>query len=100
MPVDYLLDDDNDLRIEDGDFLLGESTLQHQNQLIVGKKGDLRQFPKTNVGIDEYILDDAPGDVYIEIRKQLGADGNIIRNVVVTMDADGKLNPSINAYYP
>lgn len=100
MPGDYLHIDD-DLKIEDGDFVTGESTLQHQSLLIRLKKGELRQYPKTGVGIDDFLLDDAPGDAYGEIQKQFKADGNVIRKLEVAFNpSTGKLEPKVDAFYP
>jgi hypothetical protein len=92
---DYLLDANDDLQI-DGDFVVGESTLQHQSLLIRGRKGDLRQFAKTNVGIDDYLLDDNFGDVYQECQRQFKGDGMVIRKLQVYQDGQVKAD----AYYP
>lgn len=100
MPGDYLHIDD-DLLIANGDFVAGESTLQHQSLLLRLKKGELRQFPKTGVGVDDFLLDDTPGDVYLEIRKQFEADGMTIRKLEISFNAAaGKLEPIIDAIYP
>lgn len=100
MPTDYLHDND-DLLIQDGDFVVGESTLQHQSLLIRLKKGELRQYPKTGVGVDDFLLDDAAGDIYLEIQRQLEADGNVIRGITVRLNEDeNKLETEVDAYYP
>ena len=100
MPGDYLHIDD-DLKIADGDFVTGEAVLQHQQLLLRLKKGELRQFPKTGCGIDDFLLDDAPGDVYLEIRKQFEADGMSIRKLDINFnESSGKLEPVIDAFYP
>jgi hypothetical protein len=97
---DYLHDDD-DLRIANGDFVKGESTLQHQSLLTRFNKGELRQFPKTGVGIDNFLLDDEAGDVFPEIQKQFEADGMVIRDIDIEIDnVNGKLKPKVNAFYP
>jgi len=97
MPKDYLHTAD-DLMIADGDFVQGESNLQHQQLLLRLKKGELRQYPKTGVGVDDFLLDDAPGDVYLEIRKQFEADKLLIRKINLVM-IEGKLETDIEAYY-
>lgn len=101
MPIDYLHDSD-DLKIADGDFAKGESTMQHQSLLVRLKKGELRQFPKTGVGIEDFLQDDNPGDVHVEIQKQLEADGMVIRDIQLQFsDGDEKLlELRIDAYYP
>lgn len=101
MPQDYLHDGTDDLMIADGNFVVGESTIQHQDLLLRMKKGDLRQFPRTGVGIDDFLLDDEPGDVFQEIQKQFEADGMVIRDIEIAIDeANGKLQPKVDALYP
>lgn len=100
MPADYLHDND-DLLIADGDFVVGESTQQHQSLLIRLKKGELRQYPKTGVGVDDFLLDDNAGDIYLEIQRQLEADGNVIRDITVRLnEVENKLETEVDAYYP
>jgi len=101
MPFDYKLDATDDLAIESGDFVVSESTKQHQGLLVRSKKGELRQFGKTGVGIDDFLLDENPGDVYPEIQKQFEADGMVIRALEVKFSDDQtEINVSVDAYYP
>lgn len=100
MPIDYLHDSDDDLKIENGDFVKGESTKQHQGLLVRLKKGELRQFPKTGVGIEDFLQDDNPGDAHMEIQKQLEADGMVVREIRLRFNEDGELELMIDAYYP
>jgi hypothetical protein len=96
MPTDYLLDGDKDLRIENGDFVKGESTLQHIDLMLRLEKGELRQYPKTGIGINTYLLNDAAGEAYQEIQKQLEADGMKVRKIQIF--EDGSIN--IDAFFP
>lgn len=99
MPQDYLHDND-DLKIADGDFVVGESTTQHQSLLWRLNKGELRQYPKTGIGSTSYLLDDVPGDIYAETQKQFEADGMSIRKLDISFSTDGsKLEPNIEAFY-
>jgi hypothetical protein len=101
MPVDYLHTADDDLLIANGDFVTGESSQQHQSLLLRLKKGELRQYPRTGVGIDNYLLDDNPGDVRQEIQRQFEADGLIVREIVlVPADEENRIEPRVDAYYP
>ena len=43
---DYLLDDDFDLKIENGDFVQGESDDRHAQLIALGAPGFIRQFPE------------------------------------------------------
>jgi hypothetical protein len=90
MPTDYLYTDDMDLRIENGDFVVGDSTMQHQQVLLIAEKGELRQYPLTGVGTMSYLNDDQIGDLYPEIQKQFEADGMVVKTL--SIDHEGKIN--------
>ncbi len=99
MPQDYLHDDDDDLLIVNGDFAVGESTVQHQSLLLRMQKGELRQYPKTCIGIDDFLLAEDAEDMRQEIQKQYEADGMKVRSVKFTQVENG-LKPIIDAFYP
>jgi hypothetical protein len=86
MAQDYTLTEGLDLMIEDGDFVVGESTQQHQKILLIAEKGELRQFPKTGVGAKSMLNDDEFGTIYQEIQTQFEADGMVIRKLLVNQD--------------
>ena len=83
MPADYLHTDNHDLLIQSGDFVVGESTTQHQDLLMLLNKGELRQYPKTGVGIQSFLNDDAIGGLYGEIQQQFRADGMTVNKLVI-----------------
>ena len=64
---DYILDQDGDLLIEDGDFVVGPSDQQHIEDILVSPQGDWRQHPLLGIGIFNYLK---------------GANDNITRNAV------------------
>lgn len=66
---------DFDLLIENGDLLMGESTKQHQELLVLIAKGELREFPTRGVGIRWWLLDEQPGDLNSEIKREFERDG-------------------------
>ncbi|MCX6232441.1 MAG: oxidase [Bacteroidetes bacterium] len=73
---DILLDENFDLAVVDGDFVLGESTQQHQELLLLINKGELKEFPLAGVGLNEYLLDDGEMlELTQEICKQFSVDG-------------------------
>jgi hypothetical protein len=96
MPFDYKHTAEDDLLIQGGDFVVAETTLQHQSLITRIEKGELRQFPKTGVGINSYLLDDNTGDAFQELQRQYKADGMIIRKLQVF--SDGSINA--DCYYP
>lgn len=91
MPQDYLHDDDFDLKIENGDFVVGESTQQHQQLLLLLEKGELRQYPKTGVGLKTFLNDDNIGDLNQEIQKQFEADGMTISKLKIFSDGKAEI---------
>ncbi|MEN9458941.1 MAG: hypothetical protein RL135_1535 [Bacteroidota bacterium] len=81
MPQDILLDNALDLRIENGDFVIGESTMQHQQLLIASHKSDFRGFPLVGVGINDYLLEETEQDLMREIRSQFETDGMKVKRL-------------------
>lgn len=61
--------------ILDGDFVIGESTRQHQALLLLIEKGELRQHTLSGVGIRTQLLDENPAAVRAEIKRQFELDG-------------------------
>lgn len=83
MPTDYLYGDDFDLVIENGDFKKGESTQQHQQDLLISEKGEYRISPLVGVGIYSTVNDDGFGENLQEVIKQFEADGMVIERMQV-----------------
>lgn len=52
---DILLDEDNDLLIVNGDFVLGESEEQDIKMILQAVKNDYKQFPELGVNLVEHI---------------------------------------------
>lgn len=52
---DILLDDDLDLAIENGDFIVDEAEEQHQQLILIASQGSFRESPLTGVNIAQYI---------------------------------------------
>jgi hypothetical protein len=75
MPNDILLGDDLDLAFENGDLLVGESTNQHTELILLVEKGALRDSPFRGVGVGNWILDEFPANIAIEAKRQLQLDG-------------------------
>lgn len=80
MPQDIILTDFAP-KIADGDFVLSESTRQHQELLLLIEKGELRQFPLSGVGIRTQLLDENPAAVRAEIKRQFELDGMRVMSV-------------------
>ncbi|CAA0153108.1 hypothetical protein [Tenacibaculum maritimum] len=52
---DLLLDENGDLAIVDGDFVIGESDQQNVEILLVSNKGEFKEFPLVGFGAINYI---------------------------------------------
>ena len=81
--------DIDDLKIVDGDFVIGESTLQHQRHLLLAEKGDYKQDPTIGVGIGSFLLDDDVEGMLREVNIEFLRDGMNVTKVGMTKD--GKL---------
>ncbi len=88
MPNDILLDDNFDLVIKDGDFVIGESTYQHQNCLLFADKGEFKNYPKTGVGSRRFLESERPNDFAREIRQEFIADGMNVENIRINNDLE------------
>lgn len=93
--TDILLDSNNDLKIENGDFVMGDSTEQHQKCLLLAAKGDYKQFPLIGVDVFNWLNDDRPEDMMREVRIQFSNDGMRVNK----MDVNYPSNIKIDATY-
>lgn len=80
---DILLDENFDLMVKDGDFVIGDSTEQNKALLLLAQKGEFRQWPDTGVGINDYLEDDELSELGVEIQKQFELDGMKRLNIEV-----------------
>jgi hypothetical protein len=55
MNGDILLDENFDLAIVDGDFVIGDADEQIQQLILMATQGSFRQSPLTGVGIVNYL---------------------------------------------
>lgn len=86
---DILLENNNDLKIVNGDFDIGVSDYQQQKLIVATHKGEWKEHPEVGVGITQMIADDLYTEMLIEIKKQLEYDGMQIDNV--SLKENGKL---------
>lgn len=93
---DIILDDNNDLLIKNGDFVIRESDSQHIQLIIESAFGSWKQFPLCGVGINKYIKSSGQQSALKrEIRVQLEADG--MTNVNITSNSSELFDLTITA---
>ena len=106
MPTDLLQNEaDCDLRmINTGDEYdpvfdvgFGESTKQHERDILLSRKGDVRFSPSAGVGIVEYLMDENANELLNEVRRQSGKDGLKIRILKWPTFPNGQIN--YDGYY-
>jgi hypothetical protein len=91
---DILLDTAFDLAIASGDLVVGESTRQHQNLLLLVNKGELREFPTHGVGTAGWLLDENSGDYNGEVKREFERDGMTVLRITGDID-----NLNVEAVY-
>lgn len=75
-----------DLRIVAGDFVIVESKVEHNKNLIYCNKGEFNENPTICVGAINYVDDENPGDLVAAITAAFLKDGMNVKNVTVSKD--------------
>lgn len=80
---DFLLDNNGDLKLKNGDLVFDDATLQLQEAILVIEKGDLKHAPLLGVGLANWLLDDQVNSSGLkrEIIGQFEADGMTIEKI-------------------
>lgn len=78
---DFTTNQDGDLKIENGDFVIGRSNEQHQQHIILANKGEYKEFPELGVGIVSMLNDDNFTGILIDAKRNLEYDGMQIDNI-------------------
>lgn len=90
---DILLNTARELDIKNGDFAVGESTLQHQDLLLMTNKGEWKENPMIAVGAVGYLKDEDEAALMAEVKQQFEKDGMQVKQIFIE---DGKLNIDAN----
>ncbi|MDM1557052.1 hypothetical protein HX126_21080 [Chryseobacterium indologenes] len=96
MPFDIILDENFDVKIEDGDFVVGESTYQNQNLLILADKGQFKMDPTVGVGVRRFLESNKKDDLAREIRQEFMKDGMIVKSLTITPEMEIKVDAVYN----
>ncbi len=76
MAKDYLLTDEDDLMIANGDFVTGDSTMQEVGIILRLNPGELKSDPVLGPALIRFIKSDADEDVVRQVaRLHLERDG-------------------------
>jgi hypothetical protein len=79
---DYLIDPvTSDLQIADGDFVIGDATLQNQKMLLFAAPGNYKQYPTVGVDIMDFLKDDNQADMLRTITQQFTMDGMNVQSL-------------------
>ena len=86
---DFLLDNDNDVIIKNGDFVIGDATLHHQNHILLAQKGEFKNAPEIGVGVLTELHSENPRLLLSQIRRNFEYDGMKVNSLKVA--ANGNL---------
>lgn len=91
MRTDILTDifGDNDLLIQDGDFVVGESDIQHAQHIIEAEQGHYKQWPLIGVGARRMLGGTADAEMRRAVQLQLVGDGHV--SPKVGLDSSSKI---------
>lgn len=78
---DFNLDNDNNLQIMNGDFLVRDCSNQDAKLILIYHPGHLKSDPQLGVGIDNMILGQLSPLIKKTITEQLGNDGYKLKDL-------------------
>lgn len=78
---DILITNEGEIKIENGDFVVDNSTLQHQALILITNPGEFKESPMLGVGIENYILDSDMIGCEFEAQLQFTMDGMKVKNL-------------------
>ena len=84
--TDILLDENEDLLIENGDFVIGDSNEQHIRHILRLAPGQNRMAPLLGANIIENLKGNLDGDFKRKIRIMLAMDGVTVNDVQINND--------------
>jgi hypothetical protein len=82
--TDIGLDDSEELTIISGDFIVAESTAQHQQQLLLNTKGDFKENPTVCVGALGYMDDEHFQGLIRAVNIEFTRDGMEVAEVTIS----------------
>ena len=83
MPRDIKHTDTGDVDITGSDISYVESTLQHQRDLLLTNKGEMKDSPSSGVGVVDFVNDENSAELSTEIRNQFRKDGMNVKEIAI-----------------
>ncbi|MCB9245968.1 MAG: hypothetical protein H6606_06010 [Flavobacteriales bacterium] len=81
---DILIDDQFELLIEDGDFVVGDSKGQNILLIAHASKGEYKRNPEIGANLSNLIHDESPKKHALELKRQLEYDGAKVSSIRMT----------------
>ena len=95
MTMDIIIDSSGNPIIKNGDFVVGESTLQHQRTLLKMHAGENKRFPLVGVGLSTFLESEELRSLPGVVSEQFEQDG--MQVVSCEINRAGKL--AVDAKY-
>jgi|SRR5581483_11566772 len=95
--MDIVLDDNNDVEIANGDFVIDDTTETEVESIILSYQGWYKEFPLIGCAAPSYL--NSPGDCEAlrrQIRIQLQSDGKQLSTFDYSFDVNGNLVLNVN----
>lgn len=84
MTGDILLTPEGDFQIENGDFVIGDATLQHQQDILISHKGEYKESPELGIGILTEVNNENPRAILAQIKRNFEYDGMTVKTLKVS----------------
>jgi hypothetical protein len=62
-------------------LVIGDTTFQNQEQIILAQPGTIKHAPLVGVGVADFLDDEVPDNLLRAVRTQLAADGQKVKSV-------------------
>ena len=85
---DILVNEDGSLRTLNGDFVVGESDVQHIRDILESRPGDWKQHPTLGCGIMDRLKGTVDQEFMKKLTIQLQSDGYDINDVAIDFGTD------------
>ena len=82
--MDVLMSEEDDLVVIGGDFIIAESTGQHQKHLILNNKGDFKQNPTICAAVPTYVDDETVQNIVRAVSIEFARDGMEVRSIIIS----------------